>query len=253
MPRTAQNNKLELYAAEPLYKQVEKQILNCLAQGEWKPGERIPTESQLAERFGVAVLTVRAGISNLVAGGILVRRQGSGSFVARHDRQRQRYQFTHVFHNDGTKAMPERKLLSFTRVVADEASARHLELAPDDKRPLFRIECMMSVAERPIAIMDITVPVRLFTGLNARAIAGSDENLYAVYQSVCNVNVIRIREQIFAVAASARIARALGISTGVPVLRLDRTAYTYNDVPVEFRRRIHQASDYHYEIDEGGI
>src|ERR1700755_1254081 len=96
MPRNALNTKLEMHAAEPLYKQVERQILNCLAQGEWKPGDRLPTESQLAERFGVAVLTVRAGIRALVETSILVRRQGSGTSVARHDRQRRRYQFTHV-------------------------------------------------------------------------------------------------------------------------------------------------------------
>jgi GntR family transcriptional regulator len=90
--RNALNTKLEMQAAEPLYKQVEKQIMNCLAEGEWIPGDRLPTESQLAERFGVAVLTVRAGIRDLVDSNILVRKQGSGTYVALHDRQRQRYQ-----------------------------------------------------------------------------------------------------------------------------------------------------------------
>jgi len=253
MPRTAQNIKLEMQAAEPLYKQVETQILNCLAQGEWKPGDRIPTESQLAERFGVAVLTVRAGIRDLVASNILVRKQGSGTYVARHDRQRQRYQFTHVFGNDGTKAMPDRRLLAFTRVAADPVSSRYLQLAPGDKSSLFRIECSLSLEGRAIAIMDITIPSRLFAGLTGRAIARSDENLYAVYQNVCSVNVIRIKEQVYAVKAGARAAKILGISAADPVLRIDRIAYTYNDVQIEFRRRIHQAAGYHYELDEGGI
>ncbi len=253
MLRSTQKNMLEMQAAEPLYKQVEKQILHCLAQGEWKPGDRIPTESQLAERFGVAVLTVRAGIANLVAAGILVRRQGSGSYVARHGRQRQRYEFTHVFRNDGVKAMPDRKLLSFTRIAADETSAQVLQLRPNEKSALFRIECMMILDDRPIALMEITVPARLFSGLSAKAIAGSAENLYAVYQNACNVNVIAIKEQVFAVKAGARVARALAMPAGDPVLRIDRVAYTYNNVPVEFRRRIHQATDFHYALDVGGV
>jgi GntR family transcriptional regulator len=253
MPRNALNTKLEMHAAEPLYKQVEKQILNCLALGEWKPGDRMPTEAQLAQRFGVAVLTVRAGIRGLVGSNILVRRQGSGTYVARHDRQRQRYQFTHMFRNDGAKTMPDRRLLSFTRVAADKSSAEHLQLPPNDKSTLFRIECLLELEGRTIATMDIMIPARLFHGLTARAIAQSEENLYAVYQDVCSVNVIRIRERVHAIRAGARAARILGISPADPALLIDRIAYTYNDVPVEFRRRVHQASGFHYELDEGGI
>jgi GntR family transcriptional regulator len=201
----------------------------------------------------VAVLTVRAGIRDLVASNILVRKQGSGTYVARHDRQRQRYQFTHMFRNDGTKTMPERRLLSFTRVSADEASARYLQLRPGDKSELFRLECLLRLEGRAIATMDIMIPARLFKGLKARAIETSEENLYAVYQNVCSVNVIRIKEQVHAVRAGARAAKILGIAAADPALRIDRIAYTYNDVPVEFRRRVHNASDFHYELDEGGI
>jgi GntR family transcriptional regulator len=253
MPRNALNTRLEMQAAEPLYKQVERQILNCLAQGEWKPGDRLPTESQLAERFGVAVLTVRAGIRDLVETSILVRKQGSGTYVARHDRQRRRYQFTHVFRNDGTKITPERRLVSFTKVVADDASAKYLQLRPGDRATLYRIECLLKLEGRAVALMDIMIPTRLFSGLTARAIEKSEENLYAVYQNACDVNVIRIKEQVHAVRAGGRAAKILGIPAADPALRIDRIAYTYNDVPVEFRRRIHSAADFHYELDEGGI
>ena len=250
MPRNEINTKLAMHAAEPLYKQVEKQILNCLAHGEWKPGDRIPTESQLADRFGVAVLTVRAGIRDLVEANILVRKQGSGTYVARHDRQRQRYQFTHVFHNDGIKAMPVRRLLAFSKAAADKAAAERLMLHAGAS--VLRIECLMEL-DGPIATMEIAVPGRLFAGLTARAIENSQENLYAVYQQTCGVNVIRIAERVHAVKAGARTARALHINADDPVMRIDRIAYTYDDVPVEFRRRIHNAADFHYELDEGGI
>ena len=253
MLRNALNTKLEMQAAEPLYKQVQKQIMNCLAEGEWVPGDRLPTESQLAERFGVAVLTVRAGIRDLVNSNILVRKQGSGTYVARHDRQRQRYQFTHMFRDDGAKTLPERRLVSFTKVAADSTSAEYLHLPATDKLVLFRIECLLKLDGRDIALMDIMIPARLFTGLTARTIAKSEENLYAVYQDVCNVNVIRIKEHVYAVKAGTRAAKILDISASEPVLRIDRIAYTYNDVPVEFRRRTHVASNFHYELDEGGI
>lgn len=251
MPRNTLNTKLEAHAPEPLYKQVEKQILDCLAKGEWKPGDRIPTEPQLAERFGVAVFTIRAGISELTAANILVRRQGKGTFVAKHDRQRLRYQFSHVFRNDGTKISPERQLISFSRAAADDDIASRLQLDRRN-RAIYRIECVLRLDGQPVAAMDIAVPCCLFSGLTVRAIRGSDENLYAVYQQACGVNVIRIEEQVYAVKAGTA-AKSLGIVAIEPMLRIDRMAYTYNDIPVEFRRRHYEASHHYYRLDEGGV
>lgn len=251
MPRNILNTKLAAHAPEPLYKQVEKQILDCLARGEWKPGDRIPTEPQLAERFGVAVFTIRAGIGELAASNILVRRQGKGTFVARHDRQRLRYQFSHVFRNDGTKISPERELTAFSRVTADDEIAARLQLDRRN-RAIFRIECNLRLDGQAVAVMDIVVPCALFGGLTARAIRGSDENLYAVYQQASGVNVIRIEEQVYAVKAGAA-AKRLSLSAGAPVLRIDRMAYTYNDTPIEFRRRHYEASNHYYRLDEGGV
>ena len=65
------HEKIGLGGSEPLYKEVEQRILRCLADGEWKPGDQLPAEQQIAERFGVAVFTLRAGISELVKSGLL--------------------------------------------------------------------------------------------------------------------------------------------------------------------------------------
>lgn len=250
MPRDALMTRLEAHAPEPLYKQVETQILDCLARGEWKPGDRIPTEPQLAERFGVAVFTIRAGIAELVNSGMLVRRQGKGTFVARHDRQRQRYQFSHVYDDAGQKIYPDRELISFKRLAADRDLAARLQI---DARAamVYRIECLLKIAGKTVALMEIAVPCFLFSSLTAKAIRASSENLYAVYEQQCAVSVIHIEEQVHAVKAGVA-ARALGIAAAEPVLRVDRMAYTYNNVPVEFRRRYYHAS-HHYRLDEGGI
>ena len=235
MPRKALRTRLEMDAAAPLYRQVEKQILQCLAEGEWKPGGQLPTESQLAERFGVAVFTIRAGIAELVAANILVRKQGKGTFVARHTRQRQRYQFSHVFGNDGLQMFPDRELISFRRETAPAPLQEILRLRGETRPAIFEIECLLT------------------TGLTARTIRASDENLYAVYQDACGVNVIRIEERVHAAVAASAIARALKIAPGSPLLRIERIAYTYNDVPVEFRVRHLDAAKYHYRLGEGGL
>lgn len=253
MSRKQHSTGLDVSGPDPLYKQVEQRILQCLADGEWKPGEQLPTESQLAERFGVAVFTIRAGIGELAAANILVRKQGKGTFVARHSRLRQRYQFSHIHDTSGRQILPGRELLSFTRGSATPGEAARLALPPDGRTPVFRLN-MLSVDEgETVATLDIVLPARLFGGLTASAVRNAQENLYAAYQDECGVNVIRIEEHIHAALATASEAKTLKIRSGNPVLRVERTAYTYRNMPVEFRTRVFDATKYHYRTIEGSI
>jgi len=252
MSRKTLQKALETHHTEPLYRQVQRQIVECLARGEWKPGEQLPTEGQLAERFGVAVFTLRAGIGELVASGVLLRRQGKGTFVARHSGQHRRYQFSHVYSRARDRIQPERELLSFAKDSADETAAEALRLLRDGGRNVLRINCLLSVENRPAATLEIVLPLAKFTGLTARAIRGSAENLYAVYQDTCGINVIRVDESVHAAVAAPVVARALRIAAGAPVLRVERIAYTYGDTPVEYRVRHFSGDAYYYRWSEEG-
>ncbi len=242
---------LDVCGPDPLYKQVGDVILQCLVDGDWKPGEQLPTESQLAKRFGVAVFTIRAGIGDLVAANILVRKQGKGTFVARHSRLRQRYQFSHIHDASGKQILPDRKLLNFGKTIATDEEVSRLMLPPDSKRAVYRLKMLSVDNEVAVATLDIVLPTKMFSGLTGNAVRNAQENLYATYQDECNVNVIRIEEHIHASLATVTEARALKIHSGSPVLRIERMAYTYHNMPVEFRTRVFDASKYHYRTAEG--
>lgn len=245
------STRLDVSGPDPLYKQVGDRILQCLADGEWKPGEQLPTESQLAERFGVAVFTIRAGIGDLVSANILVRKQGKGTFVARHSRQRQRYQFSHIHDASGKQILPGRELLAFGKATANDEEAAKLELPHDGKRAIYRLKMLSIDDGKAVATLDITLPASMFGGLTANAIRNAQENLYAAYQDECGINVIRIEERIYAGLATNSEARALKLLDGAPVLRVERIAYTYRNVPVEFRIRVFDATKFHYRTVEG--
>lgn len=89
-------------AFDPLYQQIKALILNGLQQGEWKPGEVIPSEFELAARCKVSQGTVRKAIDELAAGHLLVRRQGRGTFVATHAEQQVQYRFLRLHPDQGT-------------------------------------------------------------------------------------------------------------------------------------------------------
>ena len=66
----------------PLYLQVKDLIMESIAEGEYKSGELIPPEPQLARQFGASITTIRQALSILVSEGFLERKQGKGTFVA---------------------------------------------------------------------------------------------------------------------------------------------------------------------------
>ena len=108
--------------SNPLYEEVRDEITRGLERGEWKHGELIPSEADLAKRFGVSKGTVRRALDELVTENILVRRQGRSTFVATHTRDRTHYHFFRLIGRDGSRELPDAELLSY-RVVrgTDEA------------------------------------------------------------------------------------------------------------------------------------
>ncbi|HOE43379.1 MAG TPA: GntR family transcriptional regulator, partial [Rhodoferax sp.] len=90
-------------AFSPLYQQIKGLILNSLRVGEWKPGEGIPSEMDLAARFRVSQGTVRKAIDELAAENLLLRRQGKGTFVATHAEQQVQFRFLKLVPDSGNR------------------------------------------------------------------------------------------------------------------------------------------------------
>lgn len=230
----------------PLYKEVRRRILQCLAEGIWKPGERLPTESALAERFGVAISTVRAGVGELTAAGVLIRRQGKGTFVSQHDPHTQHFRFSNIYNSRKEKVSTRREILSMRKVRADRETMELLQLDPEDKPRVHRVACVSRNGATPVGVMELILPAALFPTLRQRDIEPTGENLYSVYQRVCGVTVLRMEERVSARTANAQIAKTLKVRTGHPVLLVERIAYTFNNMPVEIRRRTYEGLEHHY-------
>lgn len=229
----------------PLYKEVRRTLLQCLAKGEWKPGDRLPAEPDLAARFGVAIPTVRAGVSYLVAAGILIRRQGKGTFVARHDSTAQEFRFSNIVNAREQNISTMRTQVSFRKVRPDADTARRLALTAPG-RSVFRIEAVLEAEGAPVGLMELTLPLPLFERLSKADLEQSADNLYSVYQRVCGVTVLRMEERVFARTAEEATAKALRVPLDHPIMVVDRTAYTFDDIPVEIRRRCFEGLKHQY-------
>jgi GntR family transcriptional regulator len=114
-------------------------------------------------------------------------------------------------------------------------------------------EVVVEVDGTPMCVRHITVPVGLFPGLTGRILRANRHNLYALYQDVCGVNVVRLEDRVYAVKADAHSASVLGMKRGDPLLKIERTAFTYNAVPVELRTHVYDSRRYHYCADEPAV
>jgi len=229
--------------AGPLYKDVKRQMMEALSRGEWPPGDAIPAERRLSERYGISIGTVRKAIDELVAENILIRQQGRGTFVASHNRDRMLFYFFHVVPLEGPKEYPDVGLLAFSRGKADRAAAEALNLAPGD--PVFRIRNLLRLSGRPAIVDDIAVPVARFPTLTEKQFRARPSTIYNLYQEAFGVSVVRTSERLRATVADAEVARLLGVGAGAPLLTIRRIALGYNDVPIEYR--VSQVDTGHFE------
>lgn len=230
----------------PLYKKVRRRILDSLERGEWQPGERLPNEAALAERFGVAVSTIRAGVRELTDAGVLVRRQGKGTFVAKHDLERQQFRFSNVYNTDHKKVLTRRQITAMKRVPADAATRHLLQLGGARTADVYQIDALLKMGDAICAAMELVLPAARFPGLRQKDLEQSSENLYSVYQRVFGVTVVRMEERVFARTANAALAKKLDLRTGDPILYVERIAFGLNNMPVEVRRRLYKGSEHFY-------
>src|SRR5258706_12133997 len=115
-------------AFSPLYQQIKTLITRSLESGEWRPGEAIPSEMDLAARFKVSQGTVRKAIDELATDNLLVRRQGKGTFVATHAEQKVQYRFLRLAPHDGEPVDAQPRFIRCRRLRAPPDIPRALEL-----------------------------------------------------------------------------------------------------------------------------
>jgi GntR family transcriptional regulator len=231
----------------PLYKEVKRLLTETIRTGEWKPGTAIPSERVLSARFHVAVGTLRKAVDELVAERILIRRQGRGTFVAAHNRDRMMFHFFHIVRDDGEKPTPEVETLSFKPARANAAEAARLDVIEGDK--VFRIVNVLRLNDAPVIYDHVTISQALFPGLTVGLFRNRPSTIYHLYQTAFGITVVRSAERLRARLADIDSARVLQVKKGAPLLEIHRIAMTFHDAPVEYRVSLVNTEHHEYFSD----
>lgn len=249
----------------PLYRQIRALLLRGLQSGEWKPGEAIPSETELAARYRVSQGTVRKAIDELAAEHLLVRRQGRGTFVASHREVRTQFRFLRLRPDEaallasgpapaaeggearggsGPELAMTSRVLECRRLRAPVEVARALGLRAGEAVVLIRR--LLETGTQPVVLDEIWLPGARFRGLTVERLDAWHGPLYALFETEFGVRMIGAAERLKAVAADRPHARALHVAEGSPLLLVERVSWTYDEQPVELRRGYCVTEHHHY-------
>lgn len=236
----------------PLYQQIKGLILQSLHAGEWKPGDPIPSEMDLAARYHVSQGTVRKAIDELAAENLVMRRQGKGTFVATHAEHHVQYRFLKLVPDEGSldsEGPAQRRIVDCRRQRASAEVARALALRSGDA--VLQVRRVLAYAGVPTILEDLWLPGAPFKGLTAERLTQWHGPMYALFETEFGVRMVRAQEKLRAVLPDAEQAALLEVGRQTPLLSVERVAHTYHDTPMELRRGLYRTDTHHYRNDLG--
>jgi GntR family transcriptional regulator, nutrient-sensing system regulator len=223
---------------EPKYYVVKRHLLDLI--GSLSPGSLVPTERVLTVELGTSRTTVRRALSELVGEGRLVRRQGSGTYVAepKISWPLQMTSFTEQASANGYQTST--RLLEAARTRADEDIAQRLAVPVG--AAAYVIERLRLVDGTPMAVETSHLSAARFPGLIGELRKRS--SLYRVLADSYGVRPVEAEETIETASASPREADLLDVDTGAPILVLGRHSFDADGAPIEYVRSWYRGDRY---------
>ena len=217
-----------------VYGQIEDWLAEAIGAGRLAPGDRMPSEQDLAAWFGVSRMTLRQALAKLARRGLVTRTVGrrGGTFVAERKLEQDRTTlagFSDQLRRHGIQ--PGARVLFATQRPAGPVSAAALGLREGD--PVHEVRRVRLGDGRPIVLEQSLFPAALFPGLLQCRLDGS---LYELLEARYSQRPHRARESLEPVTAGVREAEALEVAEGAPLMLVERVAYAQTGQPVEFAR-----------------
>ena len=220
-------------AKTPIWKSIADALRSDLAEGRYCPGDKLPTESELAARFGVNRHTVRHGVSTLVNEGLVRTRRGAGAFVAATPTDYpigERVRFHENLIASGRR--PEKRVLQIEERAATEGEAMALDIASGD--PVCAYHGLSLADRQPIAVFESLFPQKRLPGIG-RALTETSSVTEALRIAGIK-DYTRASTRLTAVRATATQALHLQLGEGDPLLKSSGVNVDEAGRPVEYGR-----------------
>ncbi|WP_122645310.1 GntR family transcriptional regulator [Enterococcus mediterraneensis] len=228
----------------PVYIQIHDQIKRQIEEGVWGIGDRLPSERELAIQFGVSRMTLRQAIQTLADEGILDRKIGSGTYVARQKVQEKMSgttSFTEIMLSQGKE--PSSKVVSYFVTAPSSSEMEKLHLTSEDT--ILRMERIRYADDLPICFEVASIPEKLIHEFSKAEITKS---FYKTLEEK-GAKIGDANQTVSAMLASEQIAEYLQIKRGDAILRVRQISYLEDGTPFEYVRTQYVGNRFEFYLE----
>jgi GntR family transcriptional regulator len=234
----------------PKYIQISNWVMEMIQKGRYGIHDKLPSESKLSELFRVNRNTVRQAISDLVAKGLVQKKNGVGSFVVGQPFQPVKYTLQHIssFTDDMIRMgiVPQTKLMHKSVIDAPSDVAKKLMLGRE--KLVILTERLRFGNRIPLVIERSYLPHREYKDILKMRLTGS---LYHILTKKFRVDLHRSVQTFRAIMLSGKDAKLLGVVPRSPGIFLESIIYDSKNIPVEVLHAFHRGDQYVFEVESG--
>lgn len=215
-------------AITPLYVQLMEELETSIRNGVYKPGDKIMTEAEMAKEYGVSLITVRKAVGSLMEKGLVVRKQGKGTFVtkSKYSRNMKKLQsFTEMCEQMGVK--PGAQVLENRLIMADKKVADRLGIEPGSN--VVYISRLRLADGEPVQVEKSYFPLKYAFLLEEDLNNGS---MFECLKEKAGAKVASSEKMIELCRATAEEAALMDVKKGDYLLFVKSTAYDENGEPM---------------------
>jgi len=235
-------NAIDPHSYAPLYIQISQNLRKAIYQGIYKPGEKLPSENELGQKYGISRITAMAALDELVTAHLAYRERGRGTFVAKAIIGN--FSFFSSFSEDVlTRGMkPSSHLISLVIAPPDDVTAEKLKMPLDET-----YHCLTRVRmanDEPVVVQSAFLPTKIYPDIDKQDF--NVRYLYDVIRNIYGYKLTWAEAIVEAGAASADEAALLEVKTGYPVLIIWHLTLDDHYIPLEYVRSIYRSDRFSF-------
>ena len=239
-------DRLDFSGRTQLYFQLYDILYRDIKTGKYKPGELLPTESELIDKYRISRVTVRKAMDMLTNEGLIIKRRGYGTYVQNPKLEQTLNQVLH-FSNEMEKRgyRSSTTMLANEAVLANKTIAEALRINEGDKLiHVNRLRCANDVPHclESAYLIHHACP----------AVLGQDfskDSLRLFLNERCGIVWKHAHQKIFAIVANAQLAGYLDIKKGDPLIYIERVSFDQHNRPGEYLQAYYRGDSYYLSAD----
>jgi DNA-binding GntR family transcriptional regulator len=209
------------------YYQIKEDIISRINSGEWELGEKIPSEIELVEFYGVSRMTLRKALDELADEEVLYKERGIGTFAAKRQIVRNQEHLSGLSEEMAAQGSSVRSVICLREIVEFPSIARDLEI---EDAQVYHLQRLRYVNDEVLLVDDTFMPIEVAESANVEAL-GETDSLFQFLEST-DIALLYGEKEVHAILATAPLAKQLSYKEGHPLFYVKTIVHNQRGYPI---------------------